>query len=114
MSYVADDLQIATKYVGVRMQLLEYLGDQGTAQSVLKLYNHTLLDFINKPITRKGLSVANVMQDYFPYNKDNMDGWYRFSNELAPVLKSSLKQLEAQQCDLREAYMVSVEDIDNE
>lgn len=113
MSYVADDLQIATKYVGVRMQLLEYLGDQETAQSVLKLYNHTLLDFINKPITRKGLSVADVMQNYFPYNGDNMDGWYKFANELTPVLKSNLKQLETQQCDFRETYMVSVEDIEN-
>ena len=38
-----------------------------------------MLDFIEQPITRKGLSVATLMQDYFPYNIDNMDYWYKFA-----------------------------------
>jgi hypothetical protein len=38
MGYLTSDFQIATKYVGVRMQLLEYMGDAKTAKSVLQQY----------------------------------------------------------------------------
>lgn len=116
MSYIADDLQIATKYVGVRMQILEYLGESKTAKTVLQQFNHTMLDFIEQPITRKGLSAATLMQDYFPYNEENMDCWYKFSKDLKPAIESSMKQLELETKDYnnQEIYVVSVEDESDE
>ena len=115
-SYIADDLQIATKYVGVRMQILEYLGESKTAKTVLQQFNHTMLDFIEQPITRKGLSAATLMQDYFPYNEENMDCWYKFSKDLKPAIESSMKQLELETKDYnnQEIYVVSVEDESDE
>lgn len=116
MSYISDDLQIATKYVGVRMQILEYLGESKTAKTILQQFNHTMLDFIEKPITRKGLSAATLMQDYFPYNNENVDCWYKFSKEMKPAIESSMKQLELETKDYnnQEIYVVSVEDGNNE
>lgn len=116
MSYIADDLQIATKYVGVRMQILEYLGESKTEKTVLQQFNHTMLDFIEQPITRKGLSAATLMQDYFPYNEENMDCWYKFSKDLKPAIESSMKQLELETKDYnnQEIYVVSVEDESDE
>lgn len=42
MGYLTSDFQIATKYVGVRMQLLEYMGDAKTAKTVLQQYQHVM------------------------------------------------------------------------
>lgn len=116
MNYIADDLQIATKYVGTRMQILEYLGERKTAKIVLQQFNHKMLDFIEQPITRKGLSAATLMQDYFPYNTDNMDYWYKFAKEMKSAIKSSMKQLELETKDFndKEVYIISVEDAKDE
>lgn len=116
IGYLTSDFQIATKYVGVRMQLLEYMGDEKTAKLVLQQYQHAMYDFLTKPMTRKGLSTAELMHDYFPYDKTNMNCWYNFSIEMKPVLESGIKTLELSMNDGYEnnVYIVSVEDVDHE
>lgn len=116
MRYLTSDMQIATKYVGVRMQLLEYMGETKTAKSVLKLYQHVMYDFLTKPVTRKGLSTAMLMQDYFPYDESNMNCWHAFSKEMIPALEYSMKTLELSMSGdySNDVYIVSVEDIDDE
>lgn len=116
MGYLASDMQIATKYVGVRMQLLEYMGYTKTAKSVLQQYQHVMYDFLTKPITKKGMSTAELLHDYFPYDKSNMNCWYSFSKEMKPILESGIHALElsieGKYCN--DVYIVSVEDIENE
>lgn len=116
MGYLTSDMQIATKYVGVRMQLLEYMGEKNTAKSVLQQYQHVMYDFLTKPVTKKGLSTVELMHDYFPYDKSNMNCWYTFSKELQPALESGIKSLElSMHGDYNnDVYIVSVEDIDDE
>lgn len=116
MGYLTSDMQIATKYVGVRMQLLEYMGETKTAQSVLQQYQHVMYDFLTKPITRKGLSTADLMHNYFPYDKSNMNCWHTFSKEMKPALESGMRTLELSMSGNynNEVYIVSVEDIDDE
>ncbi len=116
MGFLTTDLQIATKYVGVRMQLLEYMGEKDTAKSVLQNYQHVVYDFLTKPVTRKGLSTATLMHDYFPYDKSNMNCWYNFSQEMTPALETSIKTLELSMNDEHgnDVYIVSVEDMDYE
>ena len=116
MGFLTSDMQIATKYVGVRMQLLEYMGETKTAQSVLQQYQHVMYDFLTKPITRKGLSTADLMHNYFLYDKSNMNCWHTFSKEMKPVLESSMRTLELSMSGNynNEVYIVSVEDIDDE
>lgn len=116
MGYLTSDLQVATKYVGVRMQILEYVGDTETAQIVLQSYQHTMYDFLTKPVTRKGLSAADLMQDYFPYTAENMNCWLKFSEEMTPALETSMRKLELSMGDdnSNEVYVISVEDIQDE
>ena len=78
MRFLVSDLQIATKFVGIRMQLLDYMEEKDISKTVLQNYYHVLYDFLTKPITRKGISTGMLMQDYFPYNKLNIDCWYNF------------------------------------
>lgn len=116
MGYLTSDMQIATKYVGVRMQLLEYMGEKNTAKSVLQQYQHVMYDFLTKPVTKKGLSTVELMHDYFPYDKSNMNCWHTFSREMQPALESGIKSLElSMHGDYNnDVYIVSVEDIDDE
>lgn len=116
MGYLTSDLQIATKYVGVRMQLLEYMDEAKTAKSVLQQYQHVMYDFLTKPVTRKGLSTAELMHNYFPYDKSNMNCWHTFSKEMRVALESGIKSLELSiRGDYNnDVYIVSVEDINDE
>ena len=116
MSYLTSDMQIATKYVGVRMQLLEYMGESDTSNSVLQQYQHVMYDFLTKPVTKKGLSTAALMHNYFPYDNSNMNCWYNFSKEMTPTLESGIRNLELSINENynNNVYIVSVEDINNE
>ena len=116
LGYLTSDFQIATKFVGVRMQLLEYVGDAKTAKAVLQQYQHVMYDVLTKPVTRKGLSTAELMHDYFPYNKTNMNCWYTFSKEMRPALESGIRTLELSMNGeyKNDVYIVSVEDVKDE
>ena len=116
MEIIAEDLQIVTKFVGVRLQILEYLGERKTAKLVLENYYSNILSFIEQPISKKGLSASMLMQNFFPYNVSNMDFWYNFSIEMKPMLEKNLEQLrlESTELDGNEVYFVSVEDSRNE
>lgn len=116
MGYLTSDMQIATKYVGVRMQLLEYMGETKTAKLVLQQYQHVMYDFLTKPVTRKGLSTAELMHNYFPYDKSNMNCWHTFSKGMRPALESGIKSLElSMRGDYNnDVYVVSLEDISDE
>lgn len=116
MGYLTSDMQIATKYVGVRMQLLEYMGETKTAHSVLQQYQHVMYDFLTKPITRKGLSTADLMHNYFPYDKTNMNCWHTFSKQMIPALESGMRTLELSMGsnDSNDIYIVAVEEISDE
>lgn len=113
MHYLTSDLQIATKYVGVSMQILEYIGDSKSAQNVLLEYQQTVYDFLTKPLTKKGLSAANIMHDYFPYNVENKNCWYTFAKETTPALETGIKQTQQKLGDANSAdiYIVSLEDV---
>ena len=116
MEYLTMDLQFATKYIGVRMQLLEFMGETEMAKHAFQEYQHVMYDFLTKPITRKGLSSAELMHDFFPYNKTNLNFWNTFSREMKPVLELNMKKLESSLSSgySNVVYIVSLEDIEDE
>lgn len=116
MGFLTSDFQIATKYVGVRMQLLEYLGESNIAKEVLQSYQHVVYDFLTKPVTYKGITAVNLMHDYFPYTKDNLNCWYSFSKEMQPTLEKSMSALPIGMDEIQnqEIYVMMVEDDDYE
>lgn len=48
IGYMSEDLQIATKFVGLRMQLLDYLGDVDGAQIEMDRYRRVTFTFFLK------------------------------------------------------------------
>ncbi len=116
MRFITSDLQIATKYVGVSMQILEYIGDNSGAKNALLEYQQTLHDFLEKPISKKGLSAALIMQGNYPYTSENMDQWYLLKKEIAPTIKASIENimLGTSPSECHEIYIVSMEDASDE
>lgn len=109
MRYLAGDLHMATKFVGVQMQVYEYLGDKSAATLALENYQRVLKDFTGKIISKDGCSAAGIMQNNYPYTEKNRDFWYGFSNDIQPLIALDVrKPLDT------ELYIVSWEDTDND
>lgn len=106
ISRLTQDLQFATKFVGVQMQVFEYMGEHDNAVLELNKYRNVMRDFSNKVIGH-GKTPLELMQEYSPYDKDNKDCWYKLSVEMKPFLQVEQKSVE-------ELYIVSVEDTHEE
>ena len=81
MKYIVEEFQIATKYVGVQMQLLEYLENDKKAKNVLDKYNYIMNEFFTLPRTKNKMSLADLFQDYYPYEKKDKNMWYNLKKE---------------------------------
>lgn len=106
MRYLAGDLQMATKFVGVQMHVYEFLGDKSAATLVLENYQHVIKDFATKPISKNGLSATDIMQNNYPYTETNRDFWYEFTNDVQPIIEMDVRK--KTETDL---YIVTLEDV---
>lgn len=101
IGYMSDDLQVATKFVGLRVQLLDYLGETKEAKIAIERYQHIMTDFFTKKVAR-GLSAVELIHSRYPYNSENMNCWYQLSVDVQPKLEQLNKSSE-------HVYLVSVE-----
>ena len=99
------DMQLATKFAGVHMQVLDYLSDNKSAQLISERYQYVLKDFFIRGIGKKNIPAAEILQMNFPYTESNRDSWYYLQKEMIPVLESG-KLTEVD----RPVYLVSVEE----
>lgn len=106
MGMLTGDLQVATKFVGVQMHVLDYLGDSEGAKQVGERYQYVLGDFFNKKIGKQQIPAALLLHNNFPYTDENRNSWYELKKEIAPELKESTLLT-----DEKPVYLVSVEDI---
>ena len=106
ISRLTQDLQLATKYVGVQMQVFDYIGERENAMLELDKYRMVMRDFSDKSIGR-GKSALTLMQEHSPYDESNKDCWHKLSVDMRPFLQ-------IEQNPLEELYLVSAEDIHEE
>ena len=109
LSNLSDDLQLATKFSGVQMQVFEALGRREDSRRVLDRYQTVMHDFITQEIGGRGMSAIELMHDNFHYSEETTDCWYTFSKELEPALENTRQAIENKQ-----VYIVSVEDVEDE
>lgn len=108
LGYIAQDLQLTTKYVGVQMRVLDYLGDHNTSRELLGSYQMMLSNFADKPINNRNQSAAILMQNNSIYSVDTQDYWIKFRTDIQETVKSGCLLQE------REMVVVSIEDSKNE
>lgn len=109
MRWLISDLQISSKYIGARIQVLNYLGKNDVAQLEFQRYQNVLDGFFNKKILNSGMSASDLLQDYYPYGKnDQKDFWYNMTNQMRNITKKDIKEL-----DNNKVYFISMEDNEN-
>lgn len=93
LSNLSDDLQLATKFSGVQMQVFEALGRREDSKLVLERFQTVMYDFIKQEIGGRGMSAIELLHDNYHYTKDNTDCWYTFSKNWSQRWKIRGKQL---------------------
>lgn len=107
IGYISEDLQTVTKLVGLRMQLLDHLGDTDGARIEMDRYHRAMSDFFAQPLPNRGYSAAALIHMNYPYTAENTNCWYQLSTEMT----SQLRAIEAQ--SENQVFLVSLEDDDN-
>lgn len=104
IGFLSEDIQVATKFVGLRMQVLDYLGDTDGAQIEMSRYQRVMTDFFTKALPNIGYSAAALIHLNYPYSVENRDCWYQLSEDLKPALEMKKDK------EKEHIYLVSVED----
>ena len=90
MGFLAEDLQLATKFAGIHMQVLDYLGDRKSSQLVREKYQYVLRVFFCDKREKTNLSVSELLQANYPYTDSNRDYWYNLEQKIRPEIESNL------------------------
>lgn len=106
VGYLAVDLELLPKFIGIQAQVLTRMGKAESAKSLMKSYESTMRGFFAKPITSKGLTAAMLIHQNYPYTEKNVDCWYRFAREMESTLQTREKN--------KEIYLISAEDTEDE
>lgn len=108
IGYLTRDLQLATKFVGVQMQVFDYLGEKTSSKAALEEYQCVMNDFFTKSINHKNQSTALLIHQNCKYNENNRNCWMELTEDMNKVFQVDMKSIEE-----KEILLVSVEDIEN-
>ena len=64
IGFLTEDMQVVTKVTGLRMQVLDYLGDTNGAQIEMRQYQRVMSDFFKKSLPGRGYSASALI--HFP------------------------------------------------
>ena len=106
VGYLAVDLQLLPKFIGIQAQVLTCIGNEKSAKSLIKSYESAMRSFFVSSVTSKRLTAAMLMHQNYPYTEKNMNCWYSFAREMESTLQASKKD--------KEIYLLSVEDTKDE
>ena len=106
LKFVVEDIQVVTKYVGVRMQLLEYLNEDSKSKIAIDNYKSLISDFFTRARGKKGMTMADIMQNYYPYNNQNKDLWYEMKKKYIDEQKLMSETL----IEGKEIYVLTLDD----
>lgn len=102
---LAQDIQMITKFVGIQMQVLDYLENKESVLVELNKYCNLMNQLSNQAINKNGKSTLRFIHDHFPsYNKSNQGCWIELERNVKKFLEMEQKELEGM-------YVISVEDV---
>lgn len=93
MVYMCEDIYMMNKSIGLQLQIFEYQEKKEEAWATFQAYVNGIAELSEKKVGIHGESAMDLLQDYYPYNKDNRNMWINFANNIKE-LKSGLAGLE--------------------
>ena len=82
MIYMCEDIYMMNKSIGLELQIYEYQNKIEEAKTSLLAYSNGLVELSEKKIGAHGETAIGLLQDYYPYNGDNMNMWINFLNTI--------------------------------
>ena len=112
LGYLSEDVQLSFKYVGLRLCVLDMLGNKDKQRILIDSFQRQLVRFVKEPINGKEYSPAMLLHLYAKYDDENMNAWSNFSHQieegLVPLLESYSRDDASQLSE--SIYLVSLED----
>ena len=106
LKFITDDMQLMTKFVGIQMNIMEFLGDYQDADYFYREYQDVLHAFLADPAAKFTCrSGIDLVQFYFPYDKSNQDCWLQIKKSMSSAIDNRIGQ------DEKEMYLVGLEDV---
>ena len=99
-------MKYLTKYTCVRICLLNYLKDENKLDLTKKQYEKFLDDFFEKKKKKRGMTMADILQNYYLYNDSNKDMWHTLKED---YIENHEKQL----LEIKDIYTLSLNEGDN-
>ena len=82
MIYMCEDMYMMNKSIGLQLQIFEYQEKKEEAKNTLLAYANGLVELSEKKIGSRGETALGLLQDYYPYNKNNINMWVNFLNTI--------------------------------
>ena len=107
-NWIGQDLQLLAQYVGVLMQVFDYMGKWSDREDAYEKYRRFMLRFCTEAVGRKQLPISLQLHNaYNSYTPDNLDSWKTMTDDMAPMLQKGVS--------INGAYVISMEaDTDEE
>lgn len=102
IGYIAQDLQLLTRYNGVLLQILDFMGKSQDKKDAFEKYRTYMLGFYTKAVGKKQLPLAIQIHNVFDATQAlDKNVWKNMADELVPVLQNAKT--------IQEALIISME-----
>ena len=78
MIYMCEDMYMMNKCVGLQLQIYKYQEKTEEEKATLQAYANGLSELAERKVGVRGATVIGLLQDYYPYNKENRDMWINY------------------------------------
>ena len=93
MIFMCEDIYMMNKSIGLQLQIYEFQEKKEEAWATFRSYVNGMIELDEKQIGYHGESPMGLLQDFYPYKKDNNNMWLNFSENIKE-LKTGVGGLE--------------------
>lgn len=103
---INEDMLMIPKYVAVKVYVLQYLGRNRDANYAIERYRSYLDRLANQPMLNSQYTMAQLIHEFYPYDKQNRDFWLDMPQKSIEAL-DSLKLLIDKTDSEQDLYLIS-------
>lgn len=109
--HVNEDMQMIPRYIGLRVYLFNFRGNNADTKRVLSEYRYQMESLSEKKIGDGKRSALDIIHQYYPYNENDVDFWLEQPKQILEVLDSYETMIEQMDKDV---FYIEMENETNE
>lgn len=111
LTYINEDMQMISRYVGLIVYLLNYRGKTNKANIVLDEYRSQLQTLAEQKLKDNKYTALELIHKNYPYDETNVDFWLEKPKQMIGAIDSYKIMLAQKNKDV---FYIDVEGSDNE